>query len=99
MRPTVIARSAACERAAQSSSSIHGFHEEMVAERPRSARRRVVARLGAAEKRAKDWAVVVFLNRGGLEVVELGQNELLKLRIAARHMNVERRPGSSQKYL
>ena len=58
-----------------------------------------VARLGCREKRAEPGRIVRLLDGGGLKVVELGEDELLQLRIAARHMNVERGPGLTQKYL
>ena len=99
-RPMVIARSCACERAAQSSSSTstdatNRWLRNDVGKRAGGG----VARFSAGEKRAQRRRLLAFLNGCGLEIVELGEHELLQLRIAARHVNVECRPGLTQKYL
>mgnify|MGYP003530398581 CR=1 FL=1 len=51
------------------------------------------------EKYPEAGGLVGLLNRRGLKVVELCEHELRELWVAARHMNVERRPGLTQKYL
>ena len=79
--------------------NIDQLHLEVMTEDGRERARRGGAAVGTAEKRPEPRRLVRFLNRGGLEVVELGEDELLQVRVAARHVNVERRPGFSQKYL
>ena len=75
--------------------------DEQVAAERRGERARAASSRDSAdrEERAEPGRVVRLLNGGGLKVVELGEHEILQLRIAARHMNVERGPGLTQKYL
>jgi hypothetical protein len=58
-----------------------------------------VAHFGAREKRPKERRLLGFLNGCRLEIVELGEHELLELWIAAGDVYIERRPGFIQKYL
>ena len=75
------------------------FCKKMDAEGRRKRARRGVASGAAREKGAQLLVVFVLLDGGRLEIVELGDDKVLQLRIAARHMNVERGPGFTQKYL
>ena len=76
-----------------------GLDEQVGAERRRERARRGIAGFCRSEERAEAGGLVGLLNRRGLKVVELCEHELRELRVAARHMNVERGPGLTQKYL
>ena len=78
---------------------IDRLHQKVMAKRRRERTSRGGPACGAVEKRPDPGGLVRFLNRGGLEVVKLGKDELLQLRVAARCVNVERGPGFTQKYL
>ena len=58
-----------------------------------------IARVGVYEERSQGTGVLRFLNCGWLKIVELGEDEVLQLRIAVRHMDIERGPALTQKYL
>ena len=79
---------------------IDRFDEQMGPERHAQRAGRGVARMGRAEERAQPGGIIRgFLNGCGLKIVELGENELLQLRIAARNVNPQCGPGLTQKYL
>ena len=79
---------------------VDGFRRTGAVPNAAASARAAASRDSVDVKNARRREVVVgFLNRRGLEVVELGEHELRELRVAARHMNVERGPGLTQKYL
>src|SRR5581483_12394444 len=76
-----------------------GFEEHMVSEGPRNRAARIVTKCGGCEERLKHGAIAGFLDGCWLEVVEVGEHQILQLRIAARQVDIKCRPGLTQKYL
>jgi hypothetical protein len=75
------------------------FNKKMPAEGGRKCTCGCRASVAAGKKYPDFGNVFRLLDGRWLEVVELGEDELLELWIAARHMNVECRPALTQKYL
>ena len=78
---------------------VDGLDEQVAAERRSEGTRGAVARFDRWKESTEQGGIIRLLNGGGLKVVELGEHELLQLRVAARHVNVERGPRLTQKYL